>query len=222
MYTLLMNETAIWELFDAQKWEELRHKLTADPGSAAIQRGGVSLNLMLLFYGQIELAREIAGKRSDLNPYEAAVFNDRAQLQTALDADSTLVNTPSADGFPLLHLAASFGGVETTQLLIDIGAKIDAFSTHQFVKNTAVSAACFAQNPKTLELLLKSGANPDATAEGGFRAIHLAAENNRLDLGGLLHRYGADINAVTDDGQCAESIASSRGHEEFLDFLSRT
>jgi ankyrin repeat protein len=69
-------------------------------------------------------------------------------------------------------------------------------------------------------MLLDAGADPNAKQEGGFVAVHAAAQNGNRELAELLVQRGADTSLATDDGRTAQAIAREAGHEQLADFLA--
>jgi hypothetical protein len=66
--------------------------------------------------------------------FEAAAFGRIARLEELLGADPELARSWSEDGFTPLHLACFAGGAETTRLLLERGADLEALSTASFAK----------------------------------------------------------------------------------------
>jgi ankyrin repeat protein len=57
-------------------------------------------------------------------------------------------------------------------------------------------------------LLLDAGADPNGRGEGGFTALHSAAQNGDDELVALLQERGADPGLATDDGRTPADLAS--------------
>jgi ankyrin repeat protein len=55
-------------------------------------------------------------------------------------------------------------------------------------------------------LLLDHGADPNTRGDGGFTAMHTAAQNGDAELERLLLDRGADPAAATDDGRTPEDL----------------
>lgn len=56
------------------------------------------------------------------------------------------------------------------------------------------------ENPDIVESLLRNGMDPNYRNNAGFTPIHYAAFANNLQIMQLLVQYGANIHAVTDNG----------------------
>eukprot|EP00753_Platysulcus_tardus_P006070 PLAT13977.3.p1 GENE.PLAT13977.3~~PLAT13977.3.p1 ORF type:complete len:553 (-),score=131.28 PLAT13977.3:307-1941(-) len=66
---------------------------------------------------------------------------DLQALRTHVDADT--VNTPLSDGQYLLHVAARVGNSDATQLLVDLGATVDAYDDRGYSPLELAAAAGF-------------------------------------------------------------------------------
>ena len=56
-------------------------------------------------------------------------------------------------------------------------------------------------------MLLREGANPDAQQQGGFTALHAAAQHNNAEMAKALLDAGADVSLRTEDGKTAAEMA---------------
>jgi uncharacterized protein len=101
-------------------------------------------------------------------------------------------NTPGNRG--ALHFAASKGGIELMQLLIEHQANIEQSDS---IGWTPLHMATFS-NSNAAKLLLQHGADAMHRTKGGsrFTPLHQAARNrNERPIIALIH-YRADINAL--------------------------
>jgi len=71
-------------------------------------------------------------------------------------------------------------------------------------------------------LLLLAGANPDARTDvpGCAPALCVASRDGYDDVASLLVEFGADVNAVDDNGVSALSHAASRGQVKVINLLT--
>ncbi|HEX7528916.1 MAG TPA: ankyrin repeat domain-containing protein, partial [Thermoanaerobaculia bacterium] len=67
--------------------------------------------------------------------------------------------------------------------------------------------------------LLEKGADPNATQQSGWTALHNAASQGNLEVVRLLRSNGADLSARTDDGKSAADLAAERGHAALAESL---
>jgi ankyrin repeat protein len=110
-----------------------------------------------------------------------------AQFLIAAGAD---VNTADSHGLTPLHYAILNNvEIDVVQSLLHAGASVNTTCSIQIL-NLAVRGS----PGKLVEILLESGADPRAVDERGCTALHYASHDNRMDVVGMLLKYGADIN----------------------------
>jgi ankyrin repeat protein len=154
-----------------------------------------------------------------LDIFEASAVGDALSLRQILNETPQAAHDLSGDGWTPLHLAAAFGTPEAVQVLIENGAQVDAVSKNPQTNQPLHAALALGRNPETIELLLKSGANPNARQTGGFTPIFSAAAANRRDLVELLIANGANPSISNDFAQTAAGFARERNHTELADWL---
>lgn len=169
--------------------------------------------MQALYEGKTEEAQAIAGARSDLDVFEAAAIGDVERLRALLDADASLVNQWSEDGFTPLHFAAFFGHPPAAKLLAERGADLEARSTNeQFAFDARpLHSAAAAGRRDVCEVLLDAGADVNAVQHGGYTALLDAAANGNEALVELLLARGADRTARLDDGRGGAELAEAAG-----------
>ena len=148
------------------------------------------------------------------DPCAAAAAGDLAALRTAL-ADA---NAPGADGWTPLHLAAHGGHGPAVDLLLASGADVGAVSANDLANTPLHAALAGAQDAGVVAALLAAGADPNATAGGGVRPLHLAASRGDEALAAALVAAGA-VPAPMDDGQTPADVAEARGFRALADRL---
>jgi uncharacterized protein len=166
--------------------------------------------MQALYEGRTDEARAIAASRSDLDVFEAAAIGDVERLREVLDADASLANAWSEDGFTPLHFAAFFGHPEAAKLLIERGADLEARSTNeQFALDAApLHSASAAGQLEVCRVLLDAGADVNAVQHGGYTALLDAAANKNQELVDFLLERGADRSARLDDGRGVDDLLS--------------
>ena len=157
--------------------------------------------LQALYAGDEERARELLHADSELSVFEAAAFGRVERLGELLDGDPAQANAFSDDGFTALHLAIFGGQEEAARLLLERGADPNALSRNDAVKVPPLGTAAFVRSVTLARLLLDSGADVNGRGEGGFTALHSAAQNGDEALIRLLEERGADPTLETDDGK---------------------
>jgi ankyrin repeat protein len=198
--------------------DELRRLLEGTPDTAdARDANGVSLLMQTLYRGHRDLAETIAGKKHELDIFEAASLGRLEPLRTCLH-DANVFNSYSKDGFTALHFACYFGQPEATRLLIEEGAKVDAVANNA-TKVTPLHSAASSRNLAAARLLIEHGASVNARQQGGWVPIHAAAQNGDADMVNLLLAHGADAEIANDDGKTPAMVAKDKGHIEIAALL---
>jgi ankyrin repeat protein len=157
--------------------------------------------LEALYSGDAAKARELLPPDEELTVFEAAAFGRLDALRRILDGDPPQATAFSDDGFTALHLAIFGGQEEAARLLLERGADPNALSTNEAVRVPPLGTAAFVRSVPLAQLLLDSGADANGRGEGGFTALHSAAQNGDEDLARLLLERGADMSLATDDGK---------------------
>jgi uncharacterized protein len=161
----------------------------------------VSRALQALYQGDEQTARELLGPDDELTVFEAAAFGRTERLGRILDADPDQARALSDDGFTALHLAIFGGQEDAMRLLLERGADPNALSTSDIAKVPPLGTAAFVRSAPLARVLLDSGADPNGRGEGGFTALHSAAQNEDEELARLLLERGADPSLAADDGR---------------------
>jgi len=157
--------------------------------------------LQALYEGDEERARQLLPRDGKLSVFEAAAFGRDERLAEILRADPAQASAFSDDGFTALHLAI-FGRQEAAaRVLLDAGADPNVLATSSFARVPPLGTAAFVQSVPLARLLLDHGADPNRPGEGGFTALHAAAQNGDEELARLLLERGADPSVATDDGR---------------------
>jgi uncharacterized protein len=157
--------------------------------------------LQALYQGDEEKARELLRPDDELSVFEAAAFGRLERLGEILDEDPAQAHAFSDDGFTALHLAIFGGQEEAMRLLLERGADPNVLSTSEIAKVPPLGTAAFVSSVPLTQVLLDSGADPNVRGEGGFTALHSAAQNEDEELARLLLERGADPSLAADDGR---------------------
>ena len=161
----------------------------------------MSRALQALYQGDEQKARELLGPDDELTVFEAAAFGRTERLGRILDDDPDQARALSDDGFTALHLAIFGGQEDGMRLLLERGADPNALSTSDIAKVPPLGTAAFVRSAPLARVLLDSGADPNGRGEGGFTALHSAAQNEDEELARLLLERGADPSLAADDGR---------------------
>ncbi len=212
------NSQRCFELLAAGDDDGLRRILDQDPGAAAARdAAGVSLLMQALYRGRRDLAETIAGKKKEIDIFEAASLGRLERLEECA-RDRSTVNSRSKDGFTALHFACFFGPPEAVRLLIGKGAEVGSVASNP-MKVMPLHSAASTRNLEAARLLLEHGAPANARQQGGWVPIHAAAQNGDLAMAQLLLRHGADPELANDEGKTPAAVAREKGHAEIAEML---
>ncbi|KAK6705444.1 hypothetical protein SNK05_009341 [Fusarium graminearum] len=120
------------------------------------------------------------------------------------------------DGKSPLHTSAMRGNVESTRLLLEKGADIEAKDK---TGKTALLIAATSSKHEILKLLLEKGANVNAKDRNGWTALLIAARSSKHEILELLLEKGADIEAKSKVGNTALIEAALDGNSLAVDLL---
>jgi cytohesin len=169
----------------------------------------VSEALQALYNGNVEQARELLPPEDQLSVFEAAAFGAVERLRAILDADPDQVMVVSDDGFTALHLAVFAEQDDAARLLLEHGADVNALSAGAIAKVPPLATAAFVRSTRLARLLLDAGADVNGQGEGGFTALHAAAQNDDEELVELLLERGADPGVANDEGKRPGDLAGT-------------
>jgi uncharacterized protein len=187
---------------------EVERLLESDPALAATRGAdGVSAILLARYRGHAWIAERLADAAAQLDLFEAAALGHVSRLAELLEADPEAVGSPGADGFTALHLAAYFGQLEATAVLLGRGAGPDVVAANPSGVRPLHSAAA-GGHAAIVGLLLERGADPDARQHGGYVPLHSSAARGDVVSVRLLLDHGADPTLRTDDGRLPADLAA--------------
>jgi uncharacterized protein len=168
-----------------------------------------SAALEALYAGDVETARRLLPEDGELDVFEAAAFGRVERLEQLVGDEPSLATAFSDDGFTALHLAAFGEREEAARVLVAHGADVDAVATSGIARVVPLGTAAFVRSVALATLLLDLGADPNGGEEGGFTALHSAAQSGDAALVRLLLERGADPQRATDDGTRPVDLARS-------------
>jgi ankyrin repeat protein len=169
----------------------------------------MSAAMEALYVGDREGARRLLPPDGELSVFEAAAFGREARLEELLRGDPSLATAFSDDGFTALHLAV-FGEQEgAARLLVAHGAAVDVVATSEIARVAPLGTAAFVRSVPLARLLLDAGADPNGAEDGGFTALHSAAQSGDEPLVRLLLERGADPAQAATDGVRPVDLAAT-------------
>jgi ankyrin repeat protein len=184
---------------------------------------GVSALLLAVYNGHTVI-RDFLRSGLKLDLPEAAAVGDVPRLEELLGDDPKLAaeraNSRSADGWPLLHLAAAFADEPTVRALLDAGADVHQVSGTPMRNQALHAVLALSKDAGVTRLLIERGADVNAAQTAGYRPLHQAAVVGREDLVRMLLKAGADRTARCDRGKTPAEYAQERGHAELAALLS--
>jgi ankyrin repeat protein len=145
----------------------------------------------------------------------AVEHHDAKQVRSLL-AQQVDVNVAQADGTTALHWATYWDDLETADLLIRAGARVNVAND---LGVTSLSLACGNANAAMVWRLLAAGADPDLAPSGETPLMACARTGSAAAVMELL-TYGADVNAKEPELlQTPLMWAASQGHKEVVQTL---
>lgn len=184
----------------------------------ATNEAGQSSFLLAKYYGQNQTADFLLSLNPKLDLFDSCVAGLTSAVLKEVDADRSLLQAHSSDGWTPLHLAAFFGHPDLVNALLDRDVSPDIRSTNA-MKNTPLHAAVAGRKAAAVRALLDRGADVDARQEGGWTALHGAAQNGDRECVELLLAKGADITARAQNNQSALDLALQRGQQDVAALL---
>ncbi len=142
--------------------------------------------------------------------YQAVMFQDTQQIKTLLSqgADANY----KENGRPLLAWAAQSGNDEIVNALLAGGANPNVADTS--AGHTPLMRAIDTQYETTVKILLKAKADPNAVGLNGKSCLDLAVESRKPGIVQALIEAGANVKAVSPEGDSPVLFAAQDGMEE--------
>nr|XP_061791974.1 ankyrin-2-like [Nerophis lumbriciformis] len=189
------------------------------PLAIALQQGHNSVVSLLLEHdtkGKVRLpALHIAARKDDTKSAALLLQNDHnADVQSKMMVNRTTENGKS--GFTPLHIAAHYGNVNVSTLLLNRGAAVD-FTARNGI--TPLHVASKRGNTNMVVLLLDRGAQIDAKTRDGLTPLHCAARSGHDSAVELLLEKGAPILARTKNGLSPLHMSAQGDHVECVKLL---
>ncbi|XP_045577478.1 ankyrin-2b isoform X12 [Salmo salar] len=189
------------------------------PLAIALQQGHNQVVSVLLendTKGKVRLpALHIAARKDDTKSAALLLQNDHnADVQSKMMVNRTTENGKS--GFTPLHIAAHYGNVNVSTLLLNRGAAVD-FTARNGI--TPLHVASKRGNTNMVRLLLDRGSQIDAKTRDGLTPLHCAARSGHDPAVELLLERGAPMLARTKNGLSPLHMSSQGDHVECVKHL---
>lgn len=128
------------------------------------------------------------------------------------------VNVQNKRKYTPLHLACLSKKHQVVQLLIGHGA--DVTVDGGLAKETPLHMAAKVKGgEKVVDVLIKSGADPDSAKDNGERALHLASRCGNLEVVNILLRENTEVARRSKSGDTPLHFACQNGHFRIVEAL---
>lgn len=218
-----MDANGFIEAIRAGDSHAVRGAVADDPRLARSRdESGVSVVCLAVYFGQDDIAEELARIRDDLDIFEASALGDVDRVRERITSNPELVNAYSPDGFHPLGYACFFGRQRLFDLLLDAGADLEAPARNPMQVKPLHSAVAHSDPSIALALaerLLEAGASPNTAQQSGFTPLHEAALRGHADLVRVLLQHHADRSARNSEGRTPGDLAREKGHAEVAKLL---
>jgi ankyrin repeat protein len=121
----------------------------------------------------------------------AAKNGDIATVRTLIEADPGLLDARDTDGSTPLHCASWKGHIEVVNVLLDLGAEVNARNQNDHWGDTPLHAAAHGNQRAVAEALIGRGADLTARNPSGKTPLDETAAHNANAVANLLKRHGA-------------------------------
>jgi uncharacterized protein len=210
---------ALFEAIRAGDLSVVTSLLNADTTLASAKNdSGVSAVLMSVYTGKKEIRDLLLSHGAELDLPTAAAIGNLDRVKQIIEKTQASAASFSADGFPVVALAAVFGHLDVARFLAEHGGDINAPATNGSGYN-ALTGAVASGHTQIVEWLLKNGANSNYRYGPGYSPLLTAAANGHIEIVKLLLTHGADLHATTKDGKSALALAAERNHSAVVQFL---
>uniref|UniRef100_A0A453HY72 protein S-acyltransferase n=1 Tax=Aegilops tauschii subsp. strangulata TaxID=200361 RepID=A0A453HY72_AEGTS len=154
-----------------------------------------------------------------VNVYSAAAYGDLERLRrfVELDGGGASLAVPDGNGYHALQWAALNNYPHVALYIIEHGGDVNAEDNSQ---QTALHWAAVRGATATADVLLENGARLEAADVNGYRAVHVAVQYGQTTfLHHIVSKYGADFEALDNDGRSSLHWAAYKGNADTIRLL---
>ena len=220
------NEEAVKVLLGKGAKTDVITNKGLSPLHRAVERGHTGIITLLLDHGAGTETRDHSGRTVYI---WAALRGQNSILEFLWQKYHADINAVDQEGRTALHTLAADShqppqwNDETVRILFSAGIDLDKVDN---VSRTALHWAAATGKVSLAAKILKASAGRSltvvrATTDRRKTALHLAAENNHVEMARLLLRNGALKEATSDGNWTALLNAAKEGNEEMVDLLLR-
>jgi len=178
----------------------------------AAQEGKTAIVRMLAVHKQLIEAKDKEGVTPLMCTAETG-FLEVCELLFKEGANPLATNE---SGWNPMHYAAYYKKTGIVQFL---SAHIQLIDSKIKTGHTSLMLAAQEGHKEVCEALLKTGANPLATEENGWNAMHLAANKGKTEIVQFLSAHKQLIDSKTKTGRTSLMLAAQEGHKEVCELL---
>lgn len=174
---------------------------------------GDSAVMLAVYRGQREIAGLLVATGIDVDLHEAAAVGAADRISELLESRPEEIDSYSHDGWTPLHLAAFFGHIDATSVLVRAGANLGARSHSEVARsNTPLHATVAAGHREIVRCLIEAGADCETVDTHGNTPLHIAAHGGDAELVRMLLDAGADSRHGNESGTTPLDMAEDGGH----------
>jgi len=191
--------------------------------------GYLTLANALALAGKPDESANFIKKAVRLNPHSLplhiAVQKDDINAVKQLIADQVSIGAKDHYGRTPLHIAAEYGHVKVTALLIEADADIEArtySAIHTYWQYTPLMVTAEWDQASVAKLLISAGADVNARdgSKKKWAVLHIAAAKGNTGVAEILIKNGADIDVLTDRTFNTPLLMAARGgHKTMAELL---
>ncbi|WP_431103222.1 ankyrin repeat domain-containing protein [Roseateles noduli] len=162
---------------------------------------------------------ELLNTRTELEetPLHLLCLGDSVEAVRALLARGAQINTLNFCGGSPLSEAAMIGRESIVQALLEHGALLSIPGQEEPTLQQAVRSG----NVRVVDLLLDAGARVDERGPLSQTALHLAVEDDRVEIAALLIARGADPSLMNGFNESAIEVARNHESARCVQLLTR-